>query len=109
MNLFRFPHVVRNIVKKSYSVSEEKQDMETIHLIRVHITRLQQNAIFTTRDFLCYGTRSAVDTALHRLIKKAMILRIARGVFIKWTMEAFRGDNLPNAREVARTKALAFG
>ena len=82
--------------------------MDTIHLIKAHINRLREDVIFTTRDFLCYGTRSAVDTALHRLIKKDMIIRVCRGVFIKWTIKAFRGD-LPTAQEVAQTKARAFG
>jgi hypothetical protein len=85
-----------------------EKGMDTIHLIKAHINRLSENVIFTTRDFLCYGTRSAVDTALHRLIKKDMIIRVCRGVFIKWTIKAFRG-NLPTAHEVAQTKARAFG
>ena len=108
MNLFSPRHVVRNIGKKSYNVSGEEKGMDTIHLIRSHINRLREDVIFTTRDFLCYGTRSAVDTALHRLIKKDMIIRVCRGVFIKWTVKAFRGD-LPTAQEVAQTKARAFG
>jgi hypothetical protein len=108
VNSFSYRHVVRNIGKKSYNVSAEKKDMDTIHLIRAHINRLREDVIFTTRDFLCYGTRSAVDAALHRLIKKDMIIRVARGVFIKWTTTALRGD-LPTAQEVAQTKARAFG
>jgi hypothetical protein len=82
--------------------------MDTIHLIRAHINRLSKDVIFSTRDFLCYGTRSAVDTALHRLIKKDMIIRLARGVFIKWTYRVFRGE-VPSAQAVAQTKARAFG
>jgi Family of unknown function (DUF6088) len=82
--------------------------MDTIHLIRAHINRLRADVIFTTRDFLCYGTRSAVDTAIHRLIQKDMIIRVARGVFIKWTNKAFKGQ-LPSALEVAKAKARGFG
>jgi hypothetical protein len=82
--------------------------MWTISFIRAHINRIPADAIFSTRDCLCYGTRSAVDSALHRLVKKEMIIRLARGVFIKWSLKAARGT-LPSAQEVAQVKARGFG
>jgi len=82
--------------------------MRTIHLIRAHLTRIPRDVPFTSRDCLCYGKRSAVDTALHRLVKKDIIIRLARGVYIRWTLEAAKGE-LPPAQEVAQIKARGFG
>jgi hypothetical protein len=82
--------------------------MLTIHLIRAHLTRIPRGVPFTTRDCLCYGKRSAVDTALHRLVKKDIIIRLARGVYIRWSLEVARGA-WPAALEVAQIKARGFG
>lgn len=82
--------------------------METMSYIRAHLQRIPQETIFSTRDFLCYGPRAAVDTALHRLVKRDVIFRLARGVFIKWSKKIESGI-LPSAREVADVKARAFG
>jgi hypothetical protein len=82
--------------------------MWTISFIRAHLNRIPSDAVFSTRDFLCYGNRSTVDSALHRLVKREVIIRLARGVFIKWSIKAARG-NLPPAEEVARVKARGFG
>ena len=68
-----------------------------------HIYELDFSAIFTTRDVLQYGTRTAVDQCLSRLVRSHFIVRLARGVFtrdpnIKVTIE-----------EIATIKAVAFG
>jgi hypothetical protein len=89
-------------------MATEEKEMWTISLIRAHLNRIDSKTIVSTRDFLCYGTRSTVDSALHRLVKMGMIIRLARGVFVKWSMKAARGD-LPSALEVARAKARGFG
>jgi hypothetical protein len=82
--------------------------MWTISFIRAHIQRIPTDTMFSTRDFLCYGARAAVDTALHRLVKKEMIVRLARGVFIKWSSQLAKGK-LPTVQEIALIKARAFG
>jgi hypothetical protein len=83
--------------------------METISNIRAHINRLPRDAIFTSRDFLCYGKRTTVDSAVNRLIAKEMIFRIARGVFVKWSAKVAIRGILPSALEVARAKCRGFG
>jgi hypothetical protein len=83
--------------------------MFTISFIRAHINRLKDDAIFTTRDLLSYGTRPAVDTAIHRLIKKDLIIRLCRGVFMKCSGKAVFGQQLPSAFAVANAKARGFG
>jgi len=73
--------------------------------IRRNIRQLPLDKIFTTRDFLPCGTRAAIDQALFRLVNKGIIIRLARGVFVK------AGSNLKaiDARKVAGVKARAFG
>ena len=51
--------------------------------IRQHISRLEKSQPFTTKEFLIYGTRTAVDQTLCRLVKDGFIVRLARGVFAK--------------------------
>jgi len=82
--------------------------MWTINFIRTHLNRLPEDAVFSTRDFLCYGKRATIDSALHRLVKREVIFRLARGVFVKWSSKVTRGI-LPSAQEVAKTKARGFG
>jgi hypothetical protein len=62
--------------------------------------------LLATRDFLGFGKRGAVDTALGRLVKKKLLARAARGVFYKPDPnETFAFT----AVEIALVKARAFG
>jgi hypothetical protein len=73
--------------------------------IRQHIFSLEEGVLFTSRDLLRYGTRCTVDQTLFRLLKRGVIVRIARGVFMRETDTGWR----PGAQEVATVKARAFG
>ncbi len=64
---------------------------------------LPKDAVFTTRDFLNYGSRAAVDKAVSRLVKSEEIIRVAWGVFIK------AGSKMPDVATVAMVKAQSFG
>src|SRR5579883_931304 len=79
--------------------------MSTIMTIRHHINRLAPGELFTTRDLLRYGTRTAVDQATHKLNKQAYVERLARGVFRKPPHDLKKVSPL----EVALAKAKAFG
>ena len=70
--------------------------------IRRFILQLPKNQMFVTRDVLGFGRRSAVDTALSRLVSDGMIERVARGVFVR------AGARLFLPVEVAAIKARAF-
>ncbi len=78
--------------------------MFTAAHVKRHIARLQEGQIFTSREFLSYGTRAAIDQALYRLVKSGYIRRLARGVFI--VPQA--GARSPTPLEVAAAKARAF-
>lgn len=77
----------------------------TIAFIRRHIFRLPLQKLFTTREFLIYGKRPAIDKGLSRLVKKGVIIRICRGVFIR----AGSKLNLVSPFDVARAKSESYG
>lgn len=79
--------------------------MSTTWFIRSYIMRLPAGRMFTTRELLGFGTRVAVDQALFRMVKKGMIRRLARGVFL--LNDQVTPD--PPVEDVARVKARAFG
>jgi hypothetical protein len=79
--------------------------MYTSTFIRRHILRLPEGAIFSTREMLNYGRRSAVDQCLRRLVKSGRIIRLAWGLFMKDDV----GTNKPSPLTVAKEKARAFG
>jgi hypothetical protein len=79
--------------------------MWTSACVKGFIHRLKDGDIFTTRDVIGCGKRSAVDQALKRCVADEIITRIARGVFMRDYMRRFRNVS---AEEVARIKAQSF-
>ncbi len=79
--------------------------MPTSSFIKRYIYRLPLDKIFSTREFLLYGSRTAVDQTLSKLVKKGMIIRLARGLFVK------EGSNIEKITicDVAKAKAESFG
>ena len=81
--------------------------METdpcITLIRSYIERLNVEAIFTSRDLLCFGSRSSVDNAVYTLHQNGELVRPARGVFVRPER-----TKPVTELEIATTKARSFG
>ena len=76
--------------------------------IRQHVFNLPENEPFATRDLLEYGPRDAVDKAIQRLLKDEVIMRVARGIFVKPVYE-MGVLKLPTLAQIAQTKARAFG
>lgn len=68
-----------------------------------HIENLAAGVIFSTRDVLKYGSRTAVDQALWKFVKTGYIDRLARGLFKKAD-----GARCPTIDEIAAEKAAAF-
>lgn len=79
--------------------------MSTTSYIKRFVASRKPGEIFTTRDLLNYGTRSAVDKAVSRLIKAEYMIRLARGIFIKDTGQSFSFTPF----EIAKVKAESFG
>lgn len=78
--------------------------MSTIDQIRQHISELPPHKLFTTRDLLNYGTRSAVDNAIHKLVKFSEIVRVVPGVF-----RSPHRNEIVGITELAQVKAKSFG
>jgi hypothetical protein len=74
----------------------------TAPFIKRHIRRLPSRELFSTRDMLIYGTRTAVDSALSRMVKEGFIQRLARGIFVR------DASGNPTAEDIAIAKAKAF-
>lgn len=65
---------------------------------------------FSSKDFAHLGSRSSVDSALHRLAKKGKIRRVARGVYDLPKYSSFLEQLLgPDLDAVANAIARKFG
>lgn len=64
-----------------------------------------RGSVFVPADFLGIGSREAVDLALHRLVRKGTIRRLARGVYDFPKEHAVLGLLSPSAEAVARALA----
>lgn len=69
--------------------------MTIIAEIRERISTYSQQEIFTARDFLDLGSRTAVDQSLCRLVKMGELLRIKTGVYVPVTASAKFPHNDP--------------
>ena len=76
----------------------------TMSLIRKHVHSLFEGQLFSTRDCLNFGRRGAVDQALSRLVQMGVILRVARGIFLRQEART----RVPSIAEIAVAKAKAF-
>ena len=55
-----------------------------------------QGCVVTPADFLDLGSRQAVDLALHRLVKKGILRRIARGLYDYPHVDPYLGALIPS-------------
>jgi hypothetical protein len=65
----------------------------------------KRGAMFTPSDFLDLGSRRAVDLALHRLIEKKVLRRLARGLYEYPREHPELGTLSPDIQKVAKTLA----
>jgi hypothetical protein len=64
-----------------------------------------RGSVFVPTDFLDLGSREAIDIALHRLVRKGRIRRLARGVYDFPKQHPVLGPLSPSADAVARALA----
>lgn len=69
------------------------------------IQRRGRGIVFVPADFLDFGSREAVDVALHRLARKGTIRRLARGVYDFPKVHPVLGTLAPSAEKIARALA----
>jgi hypothetical protein len=87
-----------------------KENIMTIAAqIRSCIKAIPLGEPFTPTKFSAYGTRSAIDQTLYRLVKNGEIKRISRGIFVRPEVNRFIGDVMPEPVKVIKTLAKATG
>ena len=65
---------------------------------------------FSVIDFSTFGSRSAIDVTLHRLLKKETIRRVTRGIYDYPRQSKMLGGELsPDIDQVAQAIARKFG
>lgn len=80
-----------------------KQPIEKSIIIRIY--GRGKGSVCGSSDFLDLGSRGAVDLSLSRLVKKGILRRLARGVYVYPEKNRLLGELSPRPEEVA--KALA--
>jgi len=73
------------------------------------VKRRGEGSVFVPTDFLALGSRRAVDVALHRLVKRGAVRRIARGIYDLPRTHRALGALAPSADAVARALAGRHG
>jgi hypothetical protein len=89
----------------SVILKKEAWVMSATAFIRRFVFSLKDGEIFSTRDCLNFGDRSAVDHALSRLVKQGIIRRLARGIFAR-DPDSLRSYSF---LDIAKLKGGAFG
>lgn len=74
--------------------------------IRRFLMTIVEGSIFSTRDLLSLGARSAIDSALSRLVAASRIVRLASGLYM--IVKASDPDWRPTAEAIIQAKLLAF-
>ena len=69
------------------------------------IARTKKGSLLFPEDFRQFGSSEAVRLALHRLVKKGTIKRVAQGIYIQPKISSYIGEVLPTAEEVAQAIA----
>ncbi|MBX7257529.1 MAG: type IV toxin-antitoxin system AbiEi family antitoxin domain-containing protein [Candidatus Hydrogenedentes bacterium] len=83
--------------------------MSTIESIRAEAMGLPVGQPATSRMFLHFGSRAAVDQALSRLVKEGALVRPARGVYMRPVKNAYVGDVPPEPERIAEVIARETG
>src|SRR2546429_6048226 len=84
---------------KNNGYSIEKRILKRIY-------RSKAGTVFTPSNFLDIGNRSAIDLALHRLMKKNVLRRLARGLYDYPQEHPELGTLSPNIEGVAKALAV---
>lgn len=79
--------------------------MGAFNLCRKYVNALPKGQLFGTRELLSYGNRATIDKCTQAMVGSGMVLRMARGVFVR------NDDDLkiPTVEAIACTKARLFG
>lgn len=85
------------------------EDMKVATAILKKIEETPRGEPFSSTQFLGLGPRASVDQALSRLIKKGVITRIARGLFVRPESSQYVGEVMPSLNKVIEVYARSSG
>src|SRR2546426_8471085 len=85
------------------TTNKSRQSIDSKVLARIR--RRGRGSVIVPADFLEFGSRWAIDQALHRLARKGTIRRLAHGIYDYPENHPTLGMLMPSAEKVA--KALA--
>ena len=71
-------------------------------LILEKIKRSKRGIVFFPEDFSEYGSTGAIRIALHRLVVKNEIKRVAQGIYNRPKLSQLVGEVMPTAEEIAK-------
>ena len=85
------------------AASQSTQSIDSKVLSRIY--GRGRGAVYVPSDFLDLGSRQAIGLALHRLVKKRAIRRLARGIYDYPKQHPKLGDLMPSAETIAQALA----
>jgi Family of unknown function (DUF6088) len=89
----------------SYMMSQRKSTQSIDSKVLYRIRGKGRGSVHVPGDFLDFGSREAVDLALHRLVQKGVLRRLARGVYDFPQRHPTLGVLSPSAETIATALA----
>jgi hypothetical protein len=83
--------------------------MKAATLISTKIEKIPKGEPFSSTQFLGLGARASVDQALSRLVKKGLIARVSRGLYVRPEISKHVGRIMPGPNKVVEAYARAKG
>lgn len=73
--------------------------------ILIKFTKAGRGTLFFTENFLTYSNNKAVSKALERLVEKGILMRVARGIYVRPKQDPVIGTITPTVEEIAEAIA----
>lgn len=79
--------------------------MSVMKQIKQYVNRIPKGKPVSTSSLMKFGTRTAVDQALSRLVKEGVLTRIGRGLYTRPKHSSYVGEVPPKLMEIVKAKA----
>jgi hypothetical protein len=86
-----------------------KVRMKLMARLKQHIETFPLGEPFTAKTLLAYAPRTTIDQTLSRLAKENLIVKVARGAYVRPKTNAFVGQVIPPVEQVLRVLANSAG
>jgi len=81
----------------------------TTQAIEKRIKTYAKGKPFASKEFIKYGSRTSVDQAFSRLVKKGELSRVTSGIYVRPKTNRFVGKVMPDMKRVIATMAKSNG